>query len=204
MSLESIVPFAARLIAEAVRPGDVALDGTLGNGRDAIHLARLVGPSGRVHAFEVQPRAVREADAALRASGLRDRVTIHEAGHERLDGLLPPTLRFRAAMFNLGYLPGGDRAIVTRAETTIPALAGAFARLEGGGLLTVVVYPGHAGGASERDAVVAWAASLAPTRAKALRYEFLDPRGGAPLLLAIESKPARGRGSEFPPSPEDS
>ncbi len=47
---------------------------------------------------------------------------------------------------NLGYLPGGDRAIITRSESTLAALDQSLTSLAVGGRVAVVVYPGHAGG----------------------------------------------------------
>jgi hypothetical protein len=63
-----------------------------------------------------------------------------------------------AAMFNLGWLPGGEPTYITRPETTVAALAGALAALRPGGRLTVVCYRGHPGGAAEAEAVTQWLA----------------------------------------------
>jgi hypothetical protein len=56
-------------------------------------------------------------------------------------------------MFNLGYHPGGDESVVTRSETTVDALRGACDLIAPGGLLSVMVYPRHPGGADEAEAV---------------------------------------------------
>jgi hypothetical protein len=72
-----------------------------------------------------------------------------------------------AVFFNLGYLPGGDRGKVTRGETTLRALDAAVTWLRAGGLLSVVVYPGHPGGAEEAWAVRRWLAAVATTETTA-------------------------------------
>jgi tRNA A58 N-methylase Trm61 len=41
-----------------VRPGDLAVDATAGNGQDAAALARLIGPAGTLHAFDIQEQAI--------------------------------------------------------------------------------------------------------------------------------------------------
>src|SRR6266540_3799342 len=56
--------------ALGLRPGDVACDVGVGPGYFALRIARAVGPSGRVHAIDVEPRmleilARRVADAGL-------------------------------------------------------------------------------------------------------------------------------------------
>ncbi len=63
-------------------------------------------------------------------------------------------------MFNLGYLPGGRPERATRPETTLPAMNAALGLLAPGGLLSVVAYPGHSGGAAEAEAVTRWARAL--------------------------------------------
>jgi hypothetical protein len=52
-------------------------------------------------------------------------------------------------MFNLGYLPRGSQALVTRPETTISALQSILTRLKRGGRITVLAYRGHQGGPEE-------------------------------------------------------
>jgi hypothetical protein len=58
--------------------------------------------------------------------------------------------------FNLGYLPGGDKTLVTRPQTTLAALDAAAVLLRPGGLLSVLVYVGHPGGTAEHAAVRVW------------------------------------------------
>lgn len=52
----------------------------------------------------------------------------------------------RLVAFNLGYLPGGDKKIITRSETTVLALEAAKRILAPGGLISIVTYVGHPGG----------------------------------------------------------
>src|SRR5262245_8571181 len=90
----------------AVRPGESAV---AGNGHDTRFLAELVGPAGRVFAFEVQPAAVARTEALLAEAGLTN-VTLLLRDHADLAAVAPGTVG--AVMFNLGYLPGGDKAVV--------------------------------------------------------------------------------------------
>lgn len=53
---------------------------------------------------------------------------------------------FRLVAFNLGYLPGGDKTMITRADTTLLGLEAAERILAPGGLISLVVYVGHPGG----------------------------------------------------------
>lgn len=52
----------------------------------------------------------------------------------------------RLIAFNLGYLPGGDKTVITTSKTTLLALEAAERILMPGGLISMVVYIGHPGG----------------------------------------------------------
>ena len=61
-----------------------------------------------------------------------------------------------AITFNLGYLPGSDKSIQTRAESTEEALAASIQLLSPGGHLCVTAYRGHSGGTAEAETVEAF------------------------------------------------
>ena len=67
---------AHQWVAERVRPGDSVVDATAGNGHDTVFLAGLVGESGRVLAFDVQPDALETTRDRLRAAGLEEQTTL--------------------------------------------------------------------------------------------------------------------------------
>ena len=54
----SVLSQAQRLVTERARAGDAVVDATAGGGVDTLFLARLVGPDGRVFAFDVQAEAL--------------------------------------------------------------------------------------------------------------------------------------------------
>lgn len=54
-----------KMVSEYVKSGDVAIDATMGNGNDTLALARLVGPAGRVYAFDIQEAALKKAEMTV-------------------------------------------------------------------------------------------------------------------------------------------
>ena len=52
--------------------------------------------------------------------------------------------------FNLGFLPGGERSLVTQPDTTLAALQAALRILEPQGLISVLCYVGHPGAGLRR------------------------------------------------------
>lgn len=66
---------AADVLRQVVQPGDTVVDATLGNGHDTLMLCELVGETGRVIGFDIQPDAVERTRE--RPGGCRDAVPLH-------------------------------------------------------------------------------------------------------------------------------
>lgn len=132
---------AARYMEEILRPGDIAVDATMGNGKDTQFLCELVGETGHVYAFDVQEEALERTAARLEAAGLRARATLILAGHETMRENVPVSPR--AVMFNLGWLPGAAHIVTTRTETTMRAVQAALELVQPDGFVSICVYPGH-------------------------------------------------------------
>jgi SAM-dependent methyltransferase len=184
----SALTFSKRLLGQALGPGGLAVDATAGNGHDAVFLAGLVGEAGVVHCFDIQAEALERTRALLAAAGRAGVARFHAVGHEDLLAALPEEHhgRIRAVVFNLGYRPGGDPAVATRPETTLAALGAALRVLGPGGVVSVVCYTGHAGGADEARAVEAFCQDLDFTAWRAARYELANKPGPAIRLFFIE------------------
>jgi hypothetical protein len=104
-------------------------------------------------------------------------------------GVLPAELKgqVRVVTFNLGFLPHGrDQNTVTGPETTIPALNAALEFLAPGGVMTIVCYTGHPGGAEEAGAVHGWCEVLDISSFRALHYETVNKKGAAIRLYVVQ------------------
>lgn len=187
--LPGILPFAHDLLRRALRPGDRAVDATAGNGHDTVLLAQCVGEQGHVYAFDVQADALAATQDRLQQAGLQERVTLIADSHAHLCEHVVPGLQ--AAVFNLGYLPGSDKTVITQAESTISALEQTLHVLQPGGVLVIVVYGAHPGAEIERMAVEHWAQALDVRRAQVLRYQLVNQPGLPPYVLAVEKRQHR-------------
>lgn len=152
----NVITQAHERVRAHVRIGDWVVDATAGDGRDTLFLARQVGPSGRVFAFDIQSEALHQTRLRLESEHASAQVTLLEHTHAELAHHLPPQARGRlsAVMFNLGYLPSkGQGSLTTQAASTIAALEQAAEWLSPGGILSVIAYRGHPGGEDESTAV---------------------------------------------------
>ena len=193
--LARMTDWARLWISGVLQPGDMAVDLTAGNGHDTAFLCRMVGAPGRVVAFDIQHQALQRTAERLQEQGTSVTWTASEgppaaapgallvaACHSRLERYVEGPLR--AVMANLGYCPGGDHALVTRTDTTCAALRAALERLLPGGRITVVLYPGHAGGAGEAAAVRKLFSSLPPGEWQVMELAAVNRRAAPHLLLA--------------------
>ncbi len=181
-----LTQLAQRLVARSLQPGGTAIDATVGNGHDTLFLAETVGPRGRVFGCDIQQTAL---DLCLRRLCSKDadaQVRLLLGSHDRLGDYIPPPLhgRIDAVMFNLGYLPGADKRVVTTPENTLKALQTSLALLSPTGVISVIAYTGHPGGREEAQAVAAWSEKLTDSRFEVRRYTSPTP-AAAPVLTWI-------------------
>ena len=112
----------------------------------------------------------------------------------RSDPLASGGVGVGVACFNLGYLPGADsdKTLVTETASTVRAVRSAVAALRPGGVVTVVGYVGHAGGAEETRAVEALVAALDPRMFTATAHAVVN-RDNCPRLIVVHRKEESGK-----------
>ncbi|NWK57079.1 SAM-dependent methyltransferase [Verrucomicrobiaceae bacterium N1E253] len=155
----SLIHWGHAFLQERVTPGSSVVDATLGNGHDALFLAGLVGAGGRLFGFDIQTAAIGKSRQRLEDGGISAAsYQLFCCGHERmLDQIGERFLgKIQAVMFNLGYLPGADKQVITHGDSSLMAMDQALRLLGSGGVLSVMCYPGHSGGDTEAAQVLSW------------------------------------------------
>lgn len=189
--MNSIINFSHELLSRTVQKGDLAIDGTAGNGHDTLFLADLVGQDGKVLSFDIQSEALARTKSLLEKNNSLQQVDLIHDSHAQADHYLPQNEKIKAAIFNLGYLPNGDKTIVTQAKSTLQAVKLILDQLSTGGLLILVVYRGHPGGQEESKAVWNFSKKLDQAKFNVLHYEFINQVNLPPYLIAIEKRPSK-------------
>lgn len=173
---------AQEIWRQIVKPSDQVIDATCGNGNDTKILAGLV-PEGKVWAFDIQESAVKSTLTALREAGLCDRVEIHHLSHATFPaGLFPESTKL--IVYNLGYLPGGDKTITTETNITLQSIKNGMQLLVPGGMISITLYPGHAEGEKEAVALLSFAETLPPFLWMVNHIQW-NNRNNAPSLLLL-------------------
>lgn len=177
--------FALNILRNYIRPGDRVIDATAGNGNDTLKLCEMVGESGKVYGFDIQEKALENTASLLRENGWSNAVLLH-ASHARLSQFVGE--KIQAAIFNLGYLPGGDHSVTTQLNDTRKAVLSCLNLLKKDGILAIVFYPGHPAGAEEKSRLLPWASGLNASCFHCVHMEMVNQPQTAPSVLFITKK----------------
>lgn len=92
----------------------------------------------------------------------------------------------KAAMFNLGYLPGGDHNIGTKGGTTIEAIKSAMELVVPHGIISIVVYYGGDSGFDEKNEVINYIKTIDCKKFSVMQTEFVNQINCPPILVCLE------------------
>lgn len=170
-----------------LKSGDVAVDFTMGNGHDTLFLSKTVGENGHVYAFDIQEAALVSTAKNLKENSPYNNYTLIHDSHHNLTKYLPQGVKFKAGMFNLGFLPGNNKEITTKRETTLLALECAIENMDKDSVILVAVYPGHLEGEIEGKLVIERLSKL-DRKQYCVCLIQLQNSPTSPYFIAIESK----------------
>lgn len=181
-----LTEIAHECVEEVLNDSSIAIDATAGNGHDTVFLASRLS-NGIVFSFDIQEQAIESTKSRLKDLNLSDRVKLFCRSHSEIKNCVDKKFegRIDAVLFNLGYLPKGDHGIITKSESTIAALNQSLRYLSDTGVLSVMVYPDHAGGKEEAESVMEWTQKLSQD----WNHEFIQAASKSnmgPFLLFIK------------------
>ena len=166
------------IIEKYVLNKNIAVDCTLGNGHDTDFLYPLFN---KVYAFEIQKDP---AENYLKKN--IENVEVINDGHENINKYIEDQVD--CFMYNLGYLPGGDKEITTKVSTTLESIKIATSILSEGGIITIAIYSGHNEGMDEKTCILEYVKSLPKNKYGVMLHQFINRNNEPPCLLVIEKK----------------
>ena len=89
-------------------------------------------------------------------------------------------------IYNLGYLPKGDKNIRTRSDSTLVSLKKSLELLNKNGIILITSYVGHEGGMDEKDTIENLLEGLNQRRYNVIKYDFINQRNYPPIIYGIE------------------
>ncbi len=168
-----------------IKKGGVAVDFTMGNGHDTLWLSEAMGENGKVYAFDIQPQALESSRRLLEAENAPKNYTLILDSHSNVMDYVSEKICI--GMFNLGFLPGGDKSITTKRETTMVAIRAAIDLLDDDGALLIAVYPGHAEGTIEGELIEEELSKLNRKELCASKFKIVNSPT-SPFFFVVERK----------------
>ena len=169
----------AKKIIKDHRPSyGVAVDMTVGNGHDTLFLASV---ADTVYGFDIQAEALATTRQRLDEHHITH-CRLIEDGHEHIDRHIEEDIDL--AIYNLGYLPGGDKALRTHSETTIVSLDRLLPKLAHDALVLLVVYQGH--DVREKEALSAYFETLPVNAYDVFSFSSLNTQKAPRIIGAVK------------------
>lgn len=154
----------------------IAIDATLGNGNDTDFLRSKFD---KVYSFDIQKSAV---DNYREKSS--DNVILINDSHSMFKKYINEEVQ--CIVYNLGFLPGGDKTITTTAETSIESIKCGLEILSPGGLMVIACYVGHNEGKKEYSCIKEFVSNLQTNKFGVIKQSFINRHKNPPILLIIE------------------
>ena len=140
----SILTKVKEICEEYIKDTDYVIDMTIGNGFDTLTLCNITS-KGMVFGFDIQKDAINNTNNLLKSNNL-DNYKLFLESHENINIKLKDYQnKIKLILFNLGYLPKGDKTIMTNHQSTLKALINSFNMLKDDGLILIVFYPHEEG-----------------------------------------------------------
>lgn len=184
MQTMNAIQIAHCLLKEKLCTASCVVDATAGNGNDTRYLAENSPAYAKIYAFDIQESALEATRRTLLNANLSGKVKLILDNHANIDAHVLDKVEI--VVFNLGYLPGGDHAVTTVAETTRVAVEKAVNLLALNGLAAIVSYPGHDSGALEDQCLGAYVKTLPPKNFTVGCYRMINHAKTSPALYIIE------------------
>ena len=169
--------------------GSIIVDATCGNGHDTLMLAKT--SPAKLYGFDIQEVAVTSTKELLSQEGFESdiengTISIICDSHSNMHRYL--TEKAHIIMFNLGYLPGGDKTIVTQVSETYDAIQNSLELLAVDGVLCITMYSGHDEGQKEKDMLLKFGEELDSGIYHVAYINFLNQKKNPPEILLITRK----------------
>lgn len=125
---------------------EIMADMTMGNGNDSYKLLKAY-PKAKLLAFDIQDQALVKTRERLKGID-NDSFDLIKDTHENIDKY---TDKLDIFVFNFGYLPGADKSITTKRESSLKAIKKSLDLLSPLGIGLMAFYPGHEEGRIEYE-----------------------------------------------------
>ena len=154
----------------------VAIDATLGNGHDTDFLSKNFN---RVYAFDIQKNTIDNYKEKN-----KDNVILINDSHSKFRNYINEEVQ--CIVYNLGFLPGGDKSITTSASTSLESIKTGLELLSPGAYMFIACYVGHDEGKREYSCINEYLNNLPTKKYGVMEQSFINRHNNPPKLFIIE------------------
>ena len=148
----------------------VAVDMTVGNGFDSKNILEILQPE-KLYCFDIQQEALDNSKILLEK-------------YLNCELILENHKNF--AIYNLGYLPKGDKNITTNAEDVEESLKKLLGKLNSKGIIFITFYIGYSAGQIESLEVSKFIQKLNQKEYTILKFTFENQKNNPPYVVMIQ------------------
>ena len=174
----NISDLSHHIIKDFVSNKEIAIDATLGNGYDSDFLSEIFT---KVYSFDIQEDACNR----YKSKNIHNVEVINDSHHlfknyinENVDCI----------MYNLGFLPGGNKEITTLHTTSLESIQVGLDILNSGGIMSICIYRGHNEGKIEETCILEFLRKLPKNKFGVMSHSYLNRQEISPLMVIIEKK----------------
>ncbi len=175
--------------ANLLQENDTVIDATCGNGKDSLALASLLKTKKNttLYCLDIQNTAMHTTKELLKHLTPEFLSSVHFFQMSHADIPIDLIKKTKLLVYNLGYLPGGDKSITTLTSSTTISICKAIEYLPLGGVISLTCYPGHAEGKKEEEALLSFFSCLDP-KIWCFTSFIWNNRKASPSFLLVQKK----------------
>lgn len=167
------------LIENRVENNIRACDMTAGNGKDSKFILDNKNPK-ILYAFDIQKLSQERCKKLI---GQRKNFKFILDDHKNIEKYIEEKIDL--FIYNLGFLPKGDKSITTNYKSVIKSLKSCLDLLNEKGLILITFYPGHEEGKNEEKYVGEFLKNLDQKTFQVIKCNFYNQINNPPFLISI-------------------
>lgn len=160
-----------------------AVDMTIGHGNDIYKIARTVDSESEILGFDISEIAVENTKKLLNEFKEYN-IKVIKDSHENI--IQYTNKKLDLIIYNLGYLPKGNKNITTDYKTVITSLKYVLNALNISGIIIMTFYPGHINGKLESIEIEKFLSKINQKNYNILKYDFINQINNPPYVVVIE------------------
>lgn len=168
------------LIKNYIKDISIAVDMTCGNGNDAKNILDNFSVK-KLYCFDIQKEAIENTQNLLKEYFNYELIL---DSHVNFLKYIKENIDF--AIYNLGYLPKGDKKITTNYVDVKESLIKLLDKLNEKGAIFITFYPGHFSGKLESVEILNFLKNLNQKKYSIIEFNFINQKNDPPFVVMIQ------------------